>query len=453
MMNRYDQVYHYCITMETEQPLHVGSWDGNQEQCLLHPGSKKPFIQAYSIAGALRSYCQRLSMEDSEILFGKNKSAEGDDIPSRIKVTDAVIEGNADQIKMELRPHVRINGKFGSVNTEETHGILSGTKFQILYLSTGTKFQFDLYYYTDADNRKIDSELEYIKECIQAIHTGDILFGSRKSTGCGKCKIIKCDRMFYDLMNLNSRTSWLNAEKSPVCIDLLPTIEQTLQESYHLQLKGKIAASLLTKGVGILKADNNYEEGLQARSLKNASKEYIIPGSSVKGVVRNQVAKILDFRGKEGELLNQIFGGESNHKEGNMAPGILFFEDCILKDHQDDMQPRIHIDKFTGGVMDGQLFHEEVVNGGLELNINVKGMDQNLAKRAAGLLLMVLRDISLGLVSLGGGSNIGRGYLEVSEITLQHQSEIETILVENRKLKLPDKKKLIVDCMEALGGK
>ena len=83
-------------------------------------------------------------------------------------------------------------------------------------------------------------------------------------------------------------------------------------------------------------------------------------------------------------------------------------------------QKRIHIDKFTGGVMYGGLFSETPAYG--ELTIRVDLEEEN--KKAAGLLLMALRDVGLGILPLGSGSSIGRGYIDGSELLIKEGTEV-----------------------------
>ena len=43
-------------------------------------------------------------------------------------------------------------------------------------------------------------------------------------------------------------------------------------------------------------------------------------------------------------------------------------------------------------------------------------------KKAAGLLLMALRDVGLGILPLGSGSSIGRGYIDGSELLIKRRN-------------------------------
>ena len=69
--------------------------------------------------------------------------------------------------------------------------------------------------------------------------------------------------------------------------------------------------------------------------------------------------------------------------------------------------------------MYGGLFSETPAYG--ELTIRVDLEEEN--KKAAGLLLMALRDVGLGILPLGSGSSIGRGYIDGSELLIKEGTE------------------------------
>lgn len=70
--------------------------------------------------------------------------------------------------------------------------------------------------------------------------------------------------------------------------------------------------------------------------------------------------------------------------------------------------------------MYGGLFSETPAYG--ELTIRVDLEEEN--KKAAGLLLMALRDVGLGILPLGSGSSIGRGYIDGSELLIKEGTEV-----------------------------
>lgn len=78
---------------------------------------------------------------------------------------------------------------------------------------------------------------------------------------------------------------------------------------------------------------------------------------------------------------------------------------------------RIHIDKFTGGVIHGGLFSEKNVAGSMSIRIAIKNnKSADIADKVCGLLIMALRDLAIGAMSVGGGYSVGKGILSVKRL-------------------------------------
>ena len=80
---QYNKVLKYYIEARLSGPLHIGSSFGDKNQILVHPVSGEPFIQASSLSGVLRSYCDKKYPEQTDCLFGTQEENSG----SRIRIT------------------------------------------------------------------------------------------------------------------------------------------------------------------------------------------------------------------------------------------------------------------------------------------------------------------------------------------------------------------------------
>ena len=80
---------------------------------------------------------------------------------------------------------------------------------------------------------------------------------------------------------------------------------------------------------------------------------------------------------------------------------------------------RIHIDKFTGGVMNGSLFSEKNVFGNMEIRMRI--LKRNKPDSTCGLLLLALRDMAVGMVSVGSGRNVGKGFIQVEQLVIKSE--------------------------------
>ena len=62
----YNFILKYSTKAALKEPLHVGSSMGDKNEVLIHPVTGIPFIQASSIAGAMRAYCDEAFSEKTE---------------------------------------------------------------------------------------------------------------------------------------------------------------------------------------------------------------------------------------------------------------------------------------------------------------------------------------------------------------------------------------------------
>ena len=179
------------IDAETASSLHIGGPDGGNEQVLIHPERKVPFLQASGIAGAFRAlYEEKYGKEKTNELFGST----GDDSTGRIKFTDGYFEEGC-PIKMEVRPHIAIDRETGTAASSRVKGqnVRSGQKFETEYVGTGNRFSFEIYIPSKSTYK------EEIRSLLQAMNAHDLRLGGLKSTGSGYIKAISVRYAIYDM--------------------------------------------------------------------------------------------------------------------------------------------------------------------------------------------------------------------------------------------------------------
>ena len=416
----YNRIVSYQITAVCREPLHVGGNSARSGGVLVHPVKHVPFIQAAGIAGAMRDYLSD-EKELQEQLFGK--SADGTDTGSRVRVSDAFFNGKV--VSMELRPRVKINRETGTCQSVQTKGAgnWSGQKFETESVAAGSEFTFSLYLYEQED--EYETALEQI---LGALHAGNIQLGGQKSNGCGYIRFLTVVKTDYDMTNAQDRNRWSKESKEGRSI--LETLENqmsTLDQRVHFELDGEIDSALLIKAIA---AQDYNEEAQSTEQMRNADGKILVPATSIKGVVRSQMEKIAKFKGLPETELERIFGRNAEDEEKGYL-GFIHFFDTIVDGAERPVQKRIHIDKFTGGVMYGGLFNETPVAGKLQIRVDLEKED----KRAAGLLLMTLRDLGLGILPLGSGSSIGRGFMTGTELRVKDGTELAAkINLQSRKI-------------------
>ena len=455
------------IDAETASPLHIGGPDGGNEQVLIHPERKVPFLQAFGIAGAFRAlYEEKYGKDKTDELFGRNSDDGTGQIKydtGQIKFTDGYFKEDS-QIKMEIRPHIAIDRETGTAASSKVKGqsISSGHKFETEYVGAGNRFSFAIYILSSSAHK------EEIESLLQAMNAHDLQLGGLKSTGSGYIKAISVRYAIYDMTKPAERKAWLSDDRSALKEQEIGEAESG--RAYELLLKGRTKGELLIKdivpeGVGDGKAD--------AVNIKNAKGEFIIPGSSLKGVIRSRMEMIAEYKKLPEDVVLHAFGlntkDDSNDSskdsfEDSSYIGNLSFEDVIVEGHgennsesvknQEHTRAHVHIDKFTGGAMYKHLFYEKNISGDVNIRIFVTAdrcPDTDYAEKTLGLLILALRDLAAGEFTLGSGYGKGKGYIEADTLEIKKKGE-EVMTVNFTDQTVRDADGLFEKCMNALEG-
>lgn len=418
----------YEFTAECKEPFHIGGAVGKDGEVLIHPIENIPFIQASSLCGVFRScFLQIFGEEETNQIFGQN------DFGSIIRFSDG--EFLREYLNLELRPHIKINPETGAVANSNPNGTVfdSGQKFEREYISAGSKFEFCIY--------TSENIHEKLLTCLQYIEAGMAQFGGQKSNGCGYIHFEKAFCYQYDLSILEDRLAWAEEKKEPTqdLREMLKKISPYHRE-YHLEIQAKTAGNLLIKAISIGTNENEPD----VVPMKNANGDYIIPGSSLKGAIRSHIKYILQKLELPEEILWDFFGkADTETEKGNISHISVY--DTILSGMSNE-QTRIHLDKFTGGVMYGGLFTEQLVSGTMIMRMDVMGESASLF---TALLLFALRDLACGAFTLGSGYQIGRGYIDILAITITDKKG-QTALIDIPARQIQDETNIIDSCMRKL---
>lgn len=415
----YNQVVVYEVEVETKEPFYIGSNDVGE--VLKHPVTGIPFLPATAIAGVLNHYVKENYQENCFAYTLIDNGGTGRKNKGVLKIRDGVFQ--KETVKFELRERIKINGHYGVVGSRTNRGsdAQSGQKFSQEFITQGAKLCFTIEY--NGQEEDVDQAMKILEDCFEAIECGDIAFGGQISQGCGKITICKIKKYRYNLQKEKDRNAYLSGEK---CRYEKVTLKGKTNRAQKriFELKGTVKQALLVK---LMKKE--FVNGVKvtvAGNMRNGHGDFMIPGSSIKGVFRNQVEKILSVYFEEEEkiqlIIEKMFGSETQI-------GILKFQDIIIKMKEEkrgkQYQNRIRIDYFTGSVFHGGLLYEEPIKGEIELRVEQKRLDIEEADMITALLLFVFRDIAEQQVSFGSSASIGRGFIDVQTISLYGDTEIE----------------------------
>ncbi|KIR01311.1 DUF324 domain-containing protein [Lachnospiraceae bacterium TWA4] len=432
----YDCVDKYKVYVTCIEPMHTGC-TGDKGEVLIHPVDQTPFVQATSICGVLRSYCNKIAKESVvEQLFGGTT----DNLESKIKFSDGKFDEES-KLQLELRPKIQLDNAFGTMSSSEVKGtneIKSGHKFDMQYVGAGAKFSFEIYIYGGtAEDKKL------IETGLAALHAQEIQFGGQKSNGCGYVKINKLLHKHYDMTNPTERKQWIN-EEGLTSIEILKLDVVNHVNKYRVEILAETESELLIKGIVVEKFGKEEPKDM---NIKNAEGRYIIPGSSFKGSIRNRMEMIADYMSLNPSIIYDSFGKAVETSEDGFR-GNLYFRDIIVgEENKHNLRTRIRIDKFTGGVMNGGLFSQLNIYG--DMTIAVHLLDDKNPDAVLGLFLLAIRDLAHKMYAIGSGQNVGKGYLTIKEIKIVDLKENTSCSLDST-FQVSGDSKIVNQCLVAL---
>ena len=392
---------------ENEKDIHVLKNEGGL-----------PFIPGTSITGVLREYIKKEYPKYEIDLFGDMKT-----IQSSIIFDDIVLK-NA---KITYRDGVSIDHYTGS-------GI-KGAKYDYEVVDTGAagqmKMEITLRGYHLENPKDIKSKIrEDIIDSILLIRDklkDGIMLGAMTTKGFGRALLKDSTNNFYDFSNKADVIAYLNMKKSS---------NNKLDRNSNLPLKSKntfsVRAEFAIKGSLIVRDYEANEEKTKdgnpiSAIMKKSNGQYIIPGTSIKGVLRHQAEEIFINLKKDLTKLDDLMGNSKKCGEDEKHKSRLYVDEVKIIDGAIMAIPhtRNKIDRFTSGTMDTALFTTKPLwqmqsdQKALEINFII----QDATESEAGLAIFLLRDIWQGKVAFGGEKGVGRGTLKGISANIEYQGK------------------------------
>lgn len=421
-----------------DTPTCFGSGDNDNDvdiRILRDSIEEKALLMGSSIAGALRN-CLRehkngYGATDDSILFGGQRT-EDDGEQSPLIINDAL---SKDVISLELRDGVKINSI--------TKTAYDGAKYDLEFLESGTQFNlyFELLIDEESDRERLIGELII---SLKGLEAGKIRLGTKKNRGFGRCHVEKWQGWQFDLRNHEQRISWLTfphwktalSEDYPIYNNIADALGVSVvngDKRQHLTITADftLVNSLLIRS-GQASTDKA-PDLVHLKSRRNGELKPILSGTSLTGVLRHRAERIVntiqqnierDFEGIEkltNNFIDEIFGVDSTgNKTKEPKASRLVVDEVEINDTTDLIQNRIAIDRFTGGALHGALFNEQPIFGNDTSNLKVKLQLRQPKDSEIGLLLLLLKDLWAGDLTIGGTSSIGRGRLKGDNATIQY---------------------------------
>lgn len=457
-------------TLKLYSPLMVGTGEDNHsDNDVLLDKKGKPYIPATSIAGVLshkigikikdkrskelQPQSQEfvaingdINQKDLSDFWGTARDTEEGKTSgkqSEIIVSDAILLN--EKRNPIIRDQIRMNSALGI-----TEG---GAKFDYEIVEPDAEFQFKIEIgYTE---KKRDFIFRMIKTIETLLKNGDISFGAKTANGFGKVKLVEPKYYNYDFSKKENVFGWLerNGKETIDPSTELNKIQpfQIDSSKFKISFTAFIDKSLI---IGSSSGDNDADKV----HIKSAGR-HVLTGSSLKGVIRNRATKILntisqkendeieklkenlfgfveeeiDKFDKDGNLIEKrkvrgLLKNKNNERVKTQKSKLFVTEEFIKRNNKEineELQHRIKIDRFTGGTIESALFNSMPIfcnnDTIVQINILISDCDEKIFpnwQSAAGLLLLVLKDLWTGDLPIGGEKNVGRGRLKGIEATI-----------------------------------
>jgi CRISPR/Cas system CSM-associated protein Csm3 (group 7 of RAMP superfamily) len=408
-------------------PVLIGKGEGEESDMdiMLLPNSR-PYIPPSSFTGCLASLFRKkvdgLTADEkilAEALWGTDKEEEktksGKNVYQSHLLVDDLYPPDDASFTISLRDGVKIHP--GS-NTAVTGG-----KYDYRLLEPGTLFSLRMEI-TLRD--EMESHIDFFRKMISFVHGAPYFrqfrLGAHTSTGFGKLGWMNGTFKSYYFNfkdKADDREGWFEYLRR---CEKLTSSDFVSNTNNKFTLKAEryfnIIAGFRLKSALMI---GSYAErmGEPDKVHLKSNHKAMLPGKSIKGAIRHRALKILNTLGINGaeDQLNTMMGfvKEENkeYHENTAQKSRLQIEETLLDEVTvDQIQPRIRIDRFTGGAAEGALFDSMPV---WRKGDNLFFIDlylQDYKDGEAGLLLQLLKDLWTGDLSIGGEKNIGRGVLE-----------------------------------------
>ncbi len=343
----------------------------------------EPFIPGTSICGVLREEFKHF--EVLEKLFG-----DKDKFQSAIQIEDVELTGG----KIIYRDGVKID-TFKGTGVE-------GAKYDYEAVERGAsgdlRILINLRGCHAGENFK-----GAVAEILGKLESG-IRLGALTAKGFGLAAAENLDAEFYDFRKKSDVIAWFTDKNVTEKIKPAKIISAD-SDTFIVDADFTFNSSFIVRNYEVDAADR--ENKISAVSMKSLA-DFVIPGTSLKGIFRHRADYIFQKLNLSTNFLNNLMGSAGDEK---IKSRFIVAESYVEnKNVVEFAHARNKIDRFTGGTLQGALFKTKPVyqkNFVPTLHVHFEIVDAK--EFEAGLALFLLRDLWLGNVAIGGEKCIGRG--------------------------------------------
>ena len=423
-------------TLVLAAPLLIGTGGNGAGQDVddevLKTKGGQPFIPGTSLAGALRDFMTAENALGMRLLFGTEAAYERQHNAawqSSIRIDDVKLNN----VEIVVRDGVSLD--------EITGTAIEHHKFDYEAVGSGATGKF----FAEITQRGIHERYEdAMKEAVDLLAhrlAAGFSLGAHTAKGFGEIHVGELKVYRYDFKNPDHVRAWLGSEeKTEVLVE--PEVYERQKGFYAkddcvLEAKFALKSSLLVRDYARameVKTAERMDKGTSVQALMlRENDHWLIPGASIKGALRHRAAEILRKLDIDSTLLDCMMGPSLDRikeKPDEKWKSRLLVSEVRLEDGvAARLQTRVRIDRFTGGKIVTRLFTEAPVwqtekeRAVLSMRLVLHEPKEEERAWQIGLLLLLLKELSLGRLALGGEKGIGRGVLEGRGAVLHYHGE------------------------------
>lgn len=421
-------------------PLIIGGGNGffeDSDIVVLKDENGNPFIPSSSITGALKhAFAEyrytgnhpRYEMNKLWFWGGDYRTKDGNEATmqtcqSALNISDMICQGFGYDA-LAIRDGIKIDPQTGIVENRK--------KFDYEIIESGACFEFHLEVVI-REAFDLDIFQSIFQWIVYKLCEGNFSFGARTGQGFGRCRLEDVYCYKFDYSKKQHIIGWLNRNYECAKANL---DSHSLQDFvYDRRLFRMDADFILQKSLMIGAYPGSPEEpdkvSLQTKMNDGSGAEVaVIPGSSWRGAIRSRAERIAKTLGVYCEKdFNDLFGwvddapSLAGTESKKAVRGRISVEESQLKrgSYDEEIQYRIRIDRFTGGVMDTGTFDSLVLwsRQNDRTIVRLKLLIKDFKDWEAGLMLLVLKDLWNEDLAVGGEKGIGRGILQGLKATIR----------------------------------
>lgn len=437
------------LVLTTPAGLGNGDSDGATDiSLMLDATDGSPILTGTSLAGAIRNY-----LLEAEQGFGTEESKAGTDVCQRLfghvaknaandtaytaeswLMIDDALGAMPPDASFEYRDGVTIDPKTGTAEAGKLYD------YELLPAKTTFDVSFELWLPQSAsEENESEKLLQAFADGLDALASGEIGLGLRKSRGLGRCKL--ADEGWtvheYDMGVPADIIDWLSLDgtaKTGSNIHQLLDVKQGVHkgEQFVIDATFSLRTSLLIRSVS---SDPNDPEDVYLRSARKEGERPIVSGTSLAGAIRGRALRIAQTVDPQagGELVDLMFGKRIQGNTDTPSGSKIMIEESVIDETKailDRVQNRVKIDRFTSGAFPTALFSQQPLfahaDGATQVKLNfalrkVENDSPEIFKKQIHLILQVVKDLWSSDLPLGGEKSVGRGRLSGKHATFTYR--------------------------------